>query len=107
MQSLNAANPNVPLFVTGGEPDGIWYDTRNIAIKAPYLFCRTYYELVINVEIHLLDESPHVEPVWFVFYLRLNETKPWTALLVSTYFFFRRLKIIYVKELALPCFVIQ
>jgi len=65
----------------GGEQDGTLYDTRNIAVKGPYLFCRTYSELLINFEVELLSESSHVEPVYFIVYHRINETKPWSTVL--------------------------
>ena len=75
-------------LIAGGEQDGNLYDTRNIAVKGPYLFCRTYSELLINFEVELLSESSHVEPVYFIVYHRFNETKPWRTMLVSNCFCF-------------------
>ena len=74
---------NVYFLITGDKQDGILHDTRNIAVKGPYLFCRTHSELVINVEIQLLGESSHAEPVYFIFYARSKEMKSWGTLLVS------------------------
>lgn len=75
-------------LIAGGEQNGTVYDTRHIAVKGPYLFCRTYSELLINFEVELLSESSHVEPVYFIVYHRLDETEPWITMLVSTYFCF-------------------
>lgn len=69
-------------FVNSGNgPSGIWYDTRNVTAKGPYLFCRTYTELVVNFDFRLLsDNTAKVEPTTFISFYRLNEKDPWTML---------------------------
>ena len=69
------------VFNLGNGPSGIWYDTRNVTAKGPYLFCRTYTELVVNFDFRLFsDNTAKVEPTTFISFYRLNEKDPWTML---------------------------
>lgn len=67
-------------FVNSGDgPRGIWYDTRNVIVKGPHLFCRTYTELLVNFNFRLFAENAtEVEPATFVSFYRLREKDSWT-----------------------------
>ncbi|XP_078358391.1 uncharacterized protein LOC144643118 isoform X2 [Oculina patagonica] len=68
---------------SGDGPNGIWYDTRNVDTKGPYLFCRTSHELLINFEIQLVSKNSEVEPVYFIIFYRFSETDQWDILGLS------------------------
>ena len=69
---------------------GIWYDTRNITSRGPYLFCRTSTELLVNFEFRLVTESAAgFEPVTFIIFVKTT-TQDWYILtLVSNHSFLR------------------
>ena len=68
---------------------GIWYDTRNITSRGPYLFCRTSTELLVNFEFRLVAESAAgFEPVTFIIFVKTT-TQDWYMLtLVSNHSFY-------------------
>ena len=75
------------LLTKADGPSGIWYDTRAVTTKGPYLFCRTTSELLINFEFQLVPKNADVEPVYFITFLRLTKTDQWILNgLVSIYF---------------------
>ncbi|XP_068709739.1 uncharacterized protein [Montipora foliosa] len=63
---------------SGNGSTGIWYDTRNVIVKRPYLICRTLTELLINFEVRLAEGSPNnVEPVGYILLWRTSESESW------------------------------
>ncbi|XP_078358382.1 uncharacterized protein LOC144643110 isoform X2 [Oculina patagonica] len=68
---------------SGDGQNGIWYDTRNVNTKGPYLFCRTWHELLINFEIQLVSKNSDVEPVYFITFYRFSKTDLWDILKLS------------------------
>nr|XP_058968547.1 uncharacterized protein LOC131795005 isoform X1 [Pocillopora verrucosa] len=63
---------------------GIWYDTRNITSRGPYLFCRTSTELLVNFEFRLVAESASgFEPVTFIIFVKTT-TQDWYILTLSS-----------------------
>ena len=70
-------NNRIFLLILGDGPNGIWYDTRNVVTKGPYLFCRTSHELLINFEIQTASKNSEVEPVYFIIFYRFSKTDLW------------------------------
>ncbi|KAL9983368.1 hypothetical protein ACROYT_G005527 [Oculina patagonica] len=81
---------------SGDGPNGIWYDTRNVDTKGPYLFCRTSHELLINFEIQLVSKNSEVEPVYFIIFYRFSETDQWDILGLVQYY--RNVQEIWISE---------
>ena len=65
-------------YIQGDGSTGIWYDTRKVIVKRPYLICRTLTELLINFEVRLAEgSSNNIEPVGYILLWRTSESESW------------------------------